>query len=172
MLLTSVVEPEVGRVVTQQDGAPLWLMILLPVITAVVTHLFTLFRERRRADAEWHSTWIREAKTLLTKISDQAISHYVNSDAIARSPASAALILSDIKRLGVLIRESRCVDPTDAKVTADALALLNTAVTGPDDFQNINRTPLAATDPVCAEIMSCEHSLLNALNKKRKRRSE
>jgi hypothetical protein len=154
------------------QGAPWWLTIALPFIAVVVTHFLTLHRERQKRGSDWHQRWLDDTKKLLAKISDSAIQHYVDADSVAKTSVSAALIISDIKRLGGLIYEATCVVPSDSKVTSDALSALNAIITDPDDFQDPARAVRLGNDVVCGQIRACEQMLMTALMKQRKRRED
>lgn len=154
------------------QGAPWWLTIVLPLIAAVSTHFLTLHRERQKRGSDWSQRWLDDAKKLLAKISDSAIQHYIDVDSVAKTSVSAALIISDIKRLGGLIYEATCVAPSDSKVTSDALSAFNAIITDPDDFQDAARAVRPGNDAVCGQIRTCEQMLATALMKQRRRRTD
>ncbi|QNN46531.1 hypothetical protein H9L17_15440 [Thermomonas brevis] len=151
-------------------GAPWWLTICLPILTAVIAHHLTLHRERQKSGRDWQQRWLDDAKKLISKISDSAVSHYVDSGAIVKTPVSASLIISDIKRLGGLLREASCLDPSHAKLTFDALAAFNDSITAPDDFQDASRQVRDPNDGLCTRIQECEQALLVVIQKPRKKR--
>ncbi|MCF7220763.1 hypothetical protein [Marilutibacter chinensis] len=152
------------------SGAPWWLTIVLPIITALIAHHLTVLRERSKHDRDWLGKWHGDAKMLLAKISNSAIQHYVDSDSVRKTALSAGLIISDIRRLRVLVHEAVCIDPSDSKITTDAIHAFDEAISSHDDFQNTERVTLLATDTVCTSIRACEEQLAKALGRPRKRR--
>lgn len=152
------------------SGAPWWLVVSLPIVVAIATHFLTLSRERSKARNEWSARWLDDAKTSVHKISNDALTHYVAADAIAKTPVSAALIVSEIRRLNQHVCETLCVNSGDAKRTADALRAFNNAITLQEDFQDPQRQCRDATSPVITAIRDAEEALLNALAVPRKRK--
>jgi hypothetical protein len=152
------------------QGAPWWLTIFLPIVTAAITHYLTLNRERQKTGRDWHQKWLDDSKKLISKVSDSAVQHYVDNSSLAKTSVSASLIISDIKRIGGLLRESTCLNATDSKSTFDALRDFNNAITSPDDFQDSQREIRGPDDILLARIRECEHVLIGFLNKPRKRK--
>ena len=149
------------------QGAPWWLTVTLPFLSAAVTHYFTQWRERKKRDNDWQLKWLDDTKKLLAKISDSAIQHYIDPASEPKTAVSAALIISDIKRLSGLIGEARCSVSSDSKVTSDALHAFNTTITDPEDFQDTGRSVRPGNDAICAQIRACEQVLLTVIQKPR-----
>lgn len=148
-------------------GAPWWVTVVLMLVSAGVTHTLTVWRERRKVQREKLSNWECNCLSLVGKITDSAIEHYVDHKSFDDTPKSAALILSDLKRLGQLLREFNCVMPPDMKVTMDNFRAYHSAITGPEDFQDVSRVGRAASDLLCEAIRDIESSLKDAIKKPR-----
>lgn len=152
------------------SGAPWWLTISLPILAVIVTHIFTLLRERSKARNDWSTRWLRDVRASVHQISNDAITHYVAADAISKTPVSAALIVSKIRRLNQDVFCTSCVNGSDAKRTADALRFFNNAITLQDDFQDPGRKCRDAASPLITGIRDAEEALLNALALSRRRK--
>jgi len=137
---------------------------------AFISHYLTQRRERTKADGDWHQKWMADVKALIAKISDNAILHYIDDSSVQKTATSAALIISDIKRLGAVIDEASCCVPSDSKATSDSLRAFNAAITDPEDFQDIRRSARLGNDEVCARIRACEQALLSAIKKPRRKK--
>lgn len=134
------------------SGAPWWLTILLPILAAIASHFLTLLREWSKARNEWFARWLDEVRASVHKISNDALTHYVAEDAISKTPVSAALIVSEIRRLSQRISGTQCINSGDAKRTADALRNFNNAITLQEDFQDPQRSCRVATSPLITAI--------------------
>jgi hypothetical protein len=152
------------------QGAPWWLTILLPILTAATTHFLTLHRERQKTGREWNQRWFDDSKKLISKVSDNAIQHYVDAAAFGKTPVSASLIISDIKRIGSLLREATCLESSDSKLTFDAFNAFKDAITEPHDFQDPQRQARVSDDGLLVRIRECEDALIASLSKPRRRR--
>lgn len=149
-------------------GAPWWVTGVLTLVSVGATHFFTVSRERGKAGRERVDRWRVECLALVAKITDASITHYVDQKSFADTPKSAALILSDLKRLSHLLRESHCVAVSETKKTMDLFRAYHTTITGPEEFQDTGRVSRAANDPLCDSIRDIEGELKKAIKKPRK----
>lgn len=151
-----------------EKGTPWWFTLSLTAFSILVTHFFTIWRERAKNRIEWHDKWVSDTRSLIIKISDAAIQHYVDSRSFEETGRSAGLILSDLKRLGHSLREPVCIDGSDTKKTMDLYRAYHAEISDPEDFQNATREVKAVNDPLCGRIRDIEADLIASLKNPRK----
>lgn len=151
-------------------GTPWWLTLLLMAASAALGHLLAVRREKEKYEKDAISRWRDEARVLVQRISDAAIEHYVDASFVAKTPVSAALIISHIRRLRQLIGETVCLDAADAKPTRDALDDFDDAITGGEEFQDEQRAPLGPHHEICQRIRASETQVLISVARPRRRR--
>jgi hypothetical protein len=153
---------------TEQGGVPWWSNIVVAAVSIAGTHLFTLRRERTKSEREWRNGWVGDARSLVAKISDAAIQHYVDEQSLADTSRSAGIILNDLKRLGQVLRDATCVDPSDTKRTMSAFREYHDCISGSEDFQDSKRAVRKVDDAVCERIRELELELVGLVRRPRR----
>ncbi len=153
-------------------GTPLWATFVISFGAVGITHLFTLWREARKRDADAVSAWRKECDALITEITDEAYDYYFDPKLIESTVPASQRLLAKLGRLGKKVREVHCVDPRDAKFCAELLQELKTLITLPEDFQLPTRSIRDPSDPLMGQIMDCEARLRSNLDLRRKIRKQ
>lgn len=148
-------------------GTPLWLTLVLQVVTLGGTHLLTLWRERFKKRDEILKDWRQQQETLLSECVELSKDHYSNPSSISGTQVSAARIISKLKRFRNRYRDVATVDTSDAVESNRLYVQLNDLITGQNDFQDDARTARPMSDPIFDSIEECEEALRQNLYKKR-----
>jgi hypothetical protein len=152
----------------EERGAPWWFTLVVALTSIAITHCITTWRERSKNKKEWRDRWVSEVRVLITKISDASVQHYVDAQSLADTSRSAGLIVSDLKRLGQLLREAVCIESGDTKKTMDVYRAYHAEITGPEDFQDPGRIVKGVNDDVCEGIRDLEAQLVSWVKKPRR----
>lgn len=149
---------------------PWWLTSLLMIVTAVVTHFLTMWRETAKARGEWRRDWEKSFADQAKKVSDAAVLHYVSPDAVANTSTSAHLIVYEIKRLQTLLSGTAAKQSADSVLVSKAFRRFNDAISLETDFQDPARAARSGNDPIVERISAAEGELMVQVRKARVRK--
>lgn len=152
----------------EQGGVPWWSNIVVAVLSIAGTHMFTMHREGKKSEREWRNRWVEDTRGLLAKISDAAIQHYVDRQSLDDTARSAGVILNDLKRLGQVLRDNVCIEPSDMKRTMDVYKDYHATISGEEDFQDSGRALRNVNDPLCEQVRELESRLVMLVRRPRR----
>lgn len=158
-----------GNGMDLKSGTPLWVTLVVAVVTLLGSHFLTAYREGKKSKQEREKAWRTSCQMLIKEIVDDATKHYCDSTSLgSATDLSAAKINSNLKRLGALAREMSAAEPSHSADLGRLLRLLRDIVTSPADYQMPNRELRRAADPMFTNISECESDLISNLKKARR----